>query len=434
MTRPSTEQQSTEQQPWRRDLVVAAGSVLAGALLQLLLPDARLGVQPGAPPEPGWLGLAPLFVAGLGQILRRTYPVLALLIGVAALVAGPVVVGWVGLPVAIVFIDLLICGVLYSSALASGAVVGAAVLAVAVATGLQLADGGGRAALRTAVEIGLALWLPVGWGLEVRWHRGRAELHRQRAEQAQRLAVLESSTAVAAERARMARDLHDVIAGQLSAIAIQSTAALNLPDADPATLRRVLGAVRRDSVASLAEMRTMIGLLRADGSADDESRIAPAGLDELDTLLVPARAAGLTVTVDDRRRDGQPLAAAVDLAAFRIVQESLTNAMKHAPGGAVRLRLAHENGQLVIRVENNLGDGAPGGGTGTGLLGLEERARAVGGQFSAGVRGREWVVRAVLPIAATERDVAAPARPVAPPEHGSPVPADAAPTHSGNRA
>lgn len=271
--------------------------------------------------------------------------------------------------------------------------------------GLQLADGGGRAVLRTAVEMGLGLGLPIGWGLEVRWHRGRAELHRQRAEQAQRLAVLESAAAVAAERARMARDLHDVIAGQLSAIAIQSAAALNLPDADPATLRRVLGAVRQDSVASLAEMRTMIGLLRADGAAEGESRIAPAGLDELDALLARARAAGLKVMVDDHRRDGHALAAAADLAAFRIVQESLTNVMKHAPGGAVRLGLAHENGELVVRVDNDLVEGAPGGGSGTGLLGLDERARAVGGRFSAGAHGRTWSVRAVLPVAASTHNV-----------------------------
>jgi signal transduction histidine kinase len=159
--------------------------------------------------------------------------------------------------------------------------------------------------------------------------------------------------------------------------------------------------VRRDSVASLAEMRTMIGLLRTDGAGDSDPRTAPAGLDRLDALLESAGGTGLRIEVDDARGGGVELPAALDLAAFRIVQESLTNAAKHAPRSRVRLHLDDHDGELVIEIENDLVPGAPaGGGTGTGLLGLNERAGAVGGTVTAGPDGGRWRVRAVLPVPA----------------------------------
>jgi signal transduction histidine kinase len=147
-------------------------------------------------------------------------------------------------------------------------------------------------------------------------------------------------------------------------------------------------------------MRTMIGLLRADGAGDGDPRTAPAGLDRLGPLLDTAADTGLQVELRDTR-NGAPVPAAVDLAAYRIVQESLTNAAKHAPGSRVRLHLDDHDGELVIEIENDLVPGAPaGGGTGTGLLGLHERADAVSGSVSAGPDGRCWRVRAVLPVPA----------------------------------
>ena len=201
----------------------------------------------------------------------------------------------------------------------------------------------------------------------------------------------------------MARDLHDVVAGQLSAIAIQSEAALTLPDADPATQRRLLEAVRTGSVSALDEMRAMIGLLRAgdaiDAGPDADARTAPTGLDELGALLDAGRASGLSIDVDDRRPPADPLPAAVDLTAYRIVQESLTNAAKHAPGSTVSLRLGRADGTLTVELANAVGSarGPDAGGTGTGLLGLRERAAAVGGTVRAGADRGTWTVRADLP-------------------------------------
>lgn len=396
-----------------RDLAIAAGSAVLGVVLQLALPEAQIPVRPAAG-EPVWLALAPLPIIAIAQTQRRARPVLALLGGLSAVLAGPLLVGSIALGVLIIATDLLFCAVHYTSERTSRLVVAAAGLALLVAVGSALVDGGWRSALLTLINVGFLLGVPVAWGLEVRWHRTRAEHAHRLAEQARKLVTLETAAAVAEERARMARDLHDVIAGQLSAIAIQSAAALNLPDPDRDTLRRVLGAVRRDSVASLAEMRAMIGLLRVDGAAGDDPRTAPAGLDRLDEVLDRARAAGTPVALDDRRVPGrggsgsgasEPVAA-VDLVALRVVQESLTNAMKHAPGRPARVVLGHQDGALVVEVHNELpavdgaaggGSGSPGDGTGSGLLGLAERARAVGGRFAAGAQGRQWSARAVLP-------------------------------------
>jgi signal transduction histidine kinase len=381
------------------DALYALGYFVVGMLLHLVVPDVAVRWNEGPAPSTG-LVLAGLAVAALGETQRRVRPVLGLATALVALV-GMVQLAFIPLAVMLVLGDLLYCSVLYTARRVSWAVAGACAVVAGGTALMSLVFEGGRAAVLVLLNLGLVLAVPVLWGREVRLHSEHAAVERERAEQASRMAELDRAAAVAAERARMARDLHDVIAGQLSGIAIQSEAALTLPDPDPAVLRRVLASVRRDSVASLTEMRTMIGLLRADGAGDADPRTAPAGLDRLDALLESARDTGLRVAVDDART-GAPAAAAVDLAAYRIVQESLTNAAKHAPGSLASLHLDDRDGELVIELENELvPDAPPGGGTGTGLLGLHERADAVGGTVVAGPCGGRWRVRAVLPVPAT---------------------------------
>jgi signal transduction histidine kinase len=383
----------------RDDALYAVGYFAIGAFLHLIVPDvaARWGDQ--GPPST-WVVLALLAVAALGETQRRCRPVLGLAIACLVLLAA-VQLTFVPLILMLIVGDLLYCSVLHTSQRTSWVVAGACVAVAGGAALLSLVFDGGRAAVLVVLNLGLVLAVPVLWGREVRLHSRQAEAERERAEQASRMAELDRAAAVAAERTRMARDLHDVIAGQLSGIAIQSEAALTSADPDPTVLRRVLQSVRRDSVASLAEMRTMIGLLRADGAGDADPRTAPAGLDRLGSLLESARSTGLRIDLDDARSGGSVVPAAVDLAAFRIVQESLTNAAKHAPGSRVRLHLADHHGELVIDIENDLVSGTPsGGGTGTGLLGLHERADAVGGTVSGGPDGGRWRVRAVLPVPA----------------------------------
>lgn len=377
------------------DVLRAVAFLVVGVVLFHVLPDGAVRWRADVPEPSTAVSLGVLAVSCSGIALRRSHPVLGLLVAVAALLAGPFAVGVTHTGSLLALGEALYNAVVHSTRRASRWVAACTgVLTALVALRILLVEDA-ASAVRTVMSLGLLLAIPVFWGLEVRHLHERAEAERDRAEQERRVAERDRAAAVAAERNRMARDLHDVIAGQLSAIAIQSEAALTVPDADPDVLRRVLAQVRQGSVASLAEMRTLIGLLRT--GQDDEERTSPGGLERVQALADVGRATGLTVEVDDHRPPGH-LPAAVDLAAYRIVQESLTNAAKHSPGSAVRVVLRHEGDELSVEVANDLVDGAvDGGGTGTGLLGLAERAAAVGGRVDAGPRGRSWSVRAVLP-------------------------------------
>ncbi len=376
------------------DIGTAVAFAFLGVLLLLVLPET--GLRQVAGTQPTAVSLAMIGVAALGHPLRRTAPLVALGVASAVLLVGVLGTGVTPLGVVLVFGETLYCAILYSSRrVGIGVTVAVGVIAGVFALA-AFRDHGGQAAVFLLFNLVLMLAVPVAWASEVRGHRERADAERERAAHERRVAELDRAAAVTAERTRMARDLHDVVAGQLSAIAIQSEAALSRPDAGPDVLRRVLGEVRRGSVASLTEMRTMIGLLRADDP--DEPLTAPAGLDRLDPLLETARAAGLRIELDDRRPVARP-PTAVDLAAYRIVQEALTNAAKHAPRSTVRCTLRHEDGTLRIEIVNDLVPGAaPAGGTRLGLLGLRERAGAVGGRLAAGADGSTWAVRADLPV------------------------------------
>lgn len=382
---------------WVADALRAAVIAAIGVVLLILVPEATSvwgysEVPPTAPPF--WPSTVVLAVACAGVVLRRVRPGLCLLVVLAAIGLGVV---WqlegTHIGVALAGGEALYSVALYGSRRLSVGVTAAVTGWIAVSALLNLVSVGAQLAVVSLISQSLLL-IPVVWGREVREHRNDAQAQRERAER-------ERAAAVGAERARMARDLHDVVAGQLSAIAIQTEAALTLRDPDPETLRRLLEAVRGGSVAALAEMRTMIGLLRADG-ADGDPVTAPAGLDRLDTLVEAGRTSGLLIDVDDRRPPDPPPPAAVDLAAFRIVQESLTNAAKHAPGSTVTLRLAGADDRLTVELTNPVPRRtAAAGGTGTGLIGLRERAAAVGGTLRAGpdggAGGSTWTVRADLP-------------------------------------
>lgn len=364
----------------RRDVLVALGSFALGALVHLLGldrmwasgDDASLGVR-----------LALLGVACAGQLFRHTAPPFALLVVVAACAVDTALGS--SLPVTAVMIDVLHVAALEGSrrlhraiTVAVGVVTAAVVVLVAVLGDWRLSLGAGLQAFSLLI-------VPVWWAANLRQHR-------EGAEQVARIAELDRRAAVDAERARMARDLHDVVAGHLSAIAIQSEALLSASASDPETVRAVLKSVRENSVRSLAEMRTMIDVLRADQPVDEP---ATARLREAGRLVESARAGGLRVAA--ALGDGDGLPVAVDVAAYRIVQESLTNALKHAPGTDVSLVVERQVRRLVVVVRNPLREGAARG-SGTGLVSMAERAQAVGGSFRAGPVGGQWLVRAELPL------------------------------------
>jgi signal transduction histidine kinase len=326
------------------------------------------------------------------ELLRQRAPGLAL--SVALVVAGVELTYGVTLATVIVCTDLLFAATVFGSRRTSQLVVwgsGAVVLGLVVVSVVSAHD------LRDVVVMLLQACsiplIPVWWGVNVRHHREAASDERARADQLARINELDRNAAVAAERSRMARDLHDVIAGHLSAIAIQSEAVLSMVDGDPAAMRRVLESVRENSVRSLTEMRAMIHLLRSDESTVE--RVAPARLRDLAQLLESARAAGLEVDAHTEV-DGE-LPAAVDLSAYRIVQEALTNVVKHAPGARASVVVDRADSTLVVEVVNERTGSGVDGGSGRGLLNMRERAQAVGGVLVAGPHERVWRVRAELP-------------------------------------
>lgn len=382
-------------------LVVAFAFVLGvGLYLSGLFEMASdLSTHPTLPVRFGVLAL--ICVA---TFLRRRMPVLALGVGLIPfgldIALGPTV------PIWLIYSDLIYAGVLYATPARSRFVVAVCgVLSVAL-TVLALVFGDWRIAVITIAALFAFVATPLWWALSVRGHKEIAEAERTRAQAMTLVAELDRRAAIADERKTMARDLHDVIAGHLSAIAIQSEAALGVlarQDTDPA-VAGIISSIRSNSVSALQEMRTMIGLLRRDDGAEDDIA-APRKLAQLPILIDAARAAGITVRVADSL-NGTPLPSAVDQAAYRIVQEALTNAMKHAPGQEVDIDVRTDATALAVTVRNPTvpvrhrpveADVRH-----SGLMNMRERAVALGGTFAAGPGSAGWEVAVRLPISAGE--------------------------------
>lgn len=375
---------------WQQDGLIALLLLAVG--LPVYLGRIYLLV-PGTDSVPLWVRLLELLVVSGLVPLRRRVPaglLLATVVLVADIVFGP------SLPVVIAYTDFLYAATFHGSHRMTRIMVGIAVVSSPTLLAVLLAVlHDWRTALFVALGVLPLLVVPVWWAANVRQHRDIADAERANAAQVARIAELDRKAAVRAERARMARDLHDIIAGHLSAIAIQSEAALSMTD-DPRTAHTVLESARSNSISALDEMRTMIGLLRDD--ADESETTAPGRLAELSRLVESARAGGMSVTVRSTV-DGTALPAAVDLTAYRIAQEALTNTMKHAPGAEVVVDIRRHDGILTVEVGNALPPGTASGDPGHGLLNMRERARTVGGTVTAGPSGSAWVVRAELPVA-----------------------------------
>ncbi|MFJ7332968.1 sensor histidine kinase [Streptomyces sp. NPDC101116] len=211
---------------------------------------------------------------------------------------------------------------------------------------------------------------------------GRAEAARRRADE---------------ERLRIARELHDVIAHSISVINVQAGVGLALLDSDPEQARGALTTIKDQSKEALGEVRQVLDTLRAPGAAP---RAPAPGLDRLPELVEQAARAGLTVDVEGRPPH---LAPGMDLAAFRIVQEALTNVVRHSGSRHARVHLTHERDLLRLRVDDDgPATGTDAGGSGNGLAGIRERAAALGGTIEAGTRpDGGFRVLAVLPLAAS---------------------------------
>jgi len=201
------------------------------------------------------------------------------------------------------------------------------------------------------------------------------------------------------ERLRVARDLHDVIGHNISLINVQASMGLDLIDSQPEQARAALSAIKSASREALEELRTMLTTLRHD---DDVAPRSPApGLDRLPELIELTRAAGLSVEVEVAGK-APPLPGAVQLAAYRIIQESLTNVARHAGQARVTVRVTYDDTIMCVQIDDD-GTAPSGGGsaigTGSGITGMRERAAALGGELSAGFRhGGGFRVSAQLPV------------------------------------
>lgn len=340
-----------------------------------------------APPEIWWLPLPTVLIIIAGLVLRRLFPRMAF--GLVVLgVSGFLAVGGPYGP-ALLAPALAVFSLATTLAVERWAPLTLALIPMLTARfwsepylGLLNPQAYG------VVFFGLAaILLPALIGLLI---RNRREVERTaRADELRRHAY--------EERLRVAREVHDVVGHSLSVINLQAGVALHVLSRRPEQVQDALGAIKKTSKEALDELRSTLELFR-----DPDLRLAPhAGLSRLEDLVGSLRAAGRDVTVDDQR--SQPLPAAVDQAAFRIVQESLTNVVRHTEQAVATVRLRTADDVLSIMVAD---DGPPSDtlSEGNGIVGMRERARAVGGRLSVASGPDGVVVRAELPIGGREAE------------------------------
>lgn len=244
----------------------------------------------------------------------------------------------------------------------------------------------------------LAFLVGGAWTLGQVVHRRsrQTEELQRRAERLERERTQREAVALARERTRIARELHDVIAHSVSVMVIQAGAADELIDTDAPKARACLDAVQEVGQATVVELRRLLGVLRADDGAPDLD--PQPGVGRLPALVDEIRAAGLPV---DLRIDGEPvpLPAGVDLAAYRIVQEALTNTLRHAGPATAHVRVRYCGPAVEVHVMDDGTRGPTPGRGGHGLVGMRERAALYGGALNAGPRaGGGYAVHARLPI------------------------------------
>jgi signal transduction histidine kinase len=237
-----------------------------------------------------------------------------------------------------------------------------------------------------------------GWLLAVAIAAEATRIRGERAAATRASRQLDQRRQQSEERLRIARDLHDVIGHNISLINVQASMGLDLMDSQPEQARAALTAIKSASKEALQELRTMLTPLRGD---NDAPRSPAPGLDRVPELIELTRAAGLGVEVEVAGT-APPLPAAVHLAAYRIIQESLTNVARHAGRAQVTVRVSYDDEDVHVEIDDDgkaPAEGPAAIGTGSGITGMRERAAALGGDLSAGFRrGGGFRVTARLPV------------------------------------
>ncbi|WOX26399.1 sensor histidine kinase [Streptomyces solicathayae] len=385
-----------------RALTRSATAAWAGGVLYVVLLLLLLGGAPRS--SPTYHGVASLLAASLlVGVLRRT-PLLALvltLLGATAVVVLPprpnvtsVALAYQGEFLSFLAVDLVLGCVVATRKR------GTAIAAVTASLLVQLLLVGGFAHGESltvnAVITVLAMAASCMVGLLVR----------ERREHATALRAQEVSEAVTAERLRIARELHDMVAHSIGIVAIQAGVGGRVIETQPAEAREALRVIEATSRETLSNLRrTLVALRKAapGGDADGEASLAPSpGLADLDALVAATVDAGLRVDVH-RSGTRRPLPADVDLAAYRIVQEALTNVVRHAGAGHCRVTVDHGDEELTVEIVDD-GRGAPESGSahGFGIVGMRERVALLHGRLSVGTRPEGgFRVAARLPLPAS---------------------------------
>jgi signal transduction histidine kinase len=375
--------------------LLIAFSAIAGMLELVVGRDA-----PGAPPTTLWIAVPAVAVLVMPLFARRRFPF-----------AAPVVY-WI-LAAAISFGDGLLVafiGSLGLVGLASAFLLGnlrdplkAGVGLIIIVVGIVIVVYNIPGPQTVGDFVFIPLRFVVAWvaGYALRERAEQAEAAEERAAQAEREREAAARVAVAEERARIARELHDIVAHAVSVMVLQVGAVRHrLPDA-LAEDRDALRGVERAGRTALAEMRRLLAAMRSDG---DEAELIPQpGLDGLDSLLGEIGRAGLPVEL---HVDGKPfrLPRGVDLSAYRIVQEGLTNALKHAHASDVDVTVRYRPDELEIEVRDNGAGSSKSDGLGHGLVGVRERVKIYGGEMTASTAPEGgFVLSTRLPILDHER-------------------------------
>jgi signal transduction histidine kinase len=366
-------------------------------LIALLAIEAMLEVVVGrdSPDAPTlWFALPAIAILVLPIFARRRFP-FAAPTAYWLLAAGISFIDWWVLPFAH---SLFIVG------MAVAFLLGHLRNDVQAAIGLAVVVGGAVAVVyeipgHSAAElVFVPMEFAISWlaGFAVRERAAQAEAAEERATRAEREREAAARVAVAEERARIARELHDIVAHAVSVMVLQVGAVRHkLPDA-LAEDRDALSGVERAGRTALAEMRRLLGAMRRDG---DEAELTPQpGLDALNSLLEQIGRAGLPVQL---HVDGEPfpLPRAIDLSAYRIVQEGLTNALKHARATSVDVTVRYRLDELQVEVRDNGEGNSTSDGFGHGLVGMRERVRIYGGEMTTGTAiGGGFILSTRLPL------------------------------------
>jgi signal transduction histidine kinase len=371
--------------------------VIAVAIFVASLADLLKGGTGSGWGGPRALELLVAVGISLPLVWRRTYPQLVLVVVLAASVGSVLLVAprqaafeaFLAMLIAFYSVGAHVAG--RRSYVAAGLGVAFVLLGGIISQVAGWEDGGNGA---PTTVFALAAWII---GTIIRsWRERAVDLERANRElEVQR--DLQASAAVAVERGRIARELHDVIAHNISMIVVQAGAAAHVLEGEQPEVRTALDAIETTGRETVDEMRHLLGVLRR---ADDGQALAPQpGLASLGALVEQVNEAGLPVELTVEGTP-QPLPPGLDLSAYRIAQEGLTNALKHAGPAHATLRVTYAPNAVEIEIRDDGAGTTIGAGTGHGLVGMRERVALWGGKLQVGPEGGGWVVRAWLPIGA----------------------------------